>query len=233
MIESKNDGALLSAVFFISCKGNRMNILRFIVFLLLPCTVFAQTGSDELVNIKELIPDIVTEVRYNTTNNFVTTYSGAPQKLYTTDECLVSRSVAQRLIIIQDSLRKKGLGLKLYDGYRPRAVQYFMYETLPFEYRAFVADPAVGSHHNRGAAVDITLVTLATGKELPMPSPFDWFGPEAGLDYVHPNPAVNQNRDLLHSMMLSVGGFTDYSLEWWHYQLPAATGYQLLDFQLK
>lgn len=232
MIVPENYGAHSGAVFFYLFRDHRMNFLRSFIFLL-PLVAAAQTGTDELVNIKELIPDIVTEVRYSTTNNFVTTYSGAPQKLYTTDECLVSRSVAQRLIIIQDTLRKSGLGLKMYDGYRPRAVQYFMYETLPFEYRAFVADPNVGSHHNRGAAVDVSLVTLATGKELLMPTPFDWFGPEASLDYVHPNPLVNQNRNLLHSMMLTVGGFTDYSLEWWHYQLPAATGYQLLDFQLK
>jgi D-alanyl-D-alanine dipeptidase len=209
-----------------------MKKLCFIV-LLLSSSASSQTGSDELVNIKELIPDIVLDIRYNTTNNFVTTYSGAPQKLYSTDECMVSRSVAERLIVLQDSLRKRGLGLKMYDGYRPRAVQYFMYETLPAEYRSFVANPDQGSHHNRGAAVDVSLVTLATGKELLMPSPYDWFGPEASLTYIHPDPLANQNRDLLHALMLNVGGFTDYSVEWWHYQLPAATGYQLLDFQLK
>ncbi len=204
-----------------------------LIFLFAPSLLFSQIGSDELVNIKELIPDIVIDVRYNTTDNFVSTYSGIPQKLYSTDECFVSRSVAQRLIIVQDSLRKSGLGLKMYDGYRPRAVQYFMYETLPVEYRSFVADPSSGSHHNRGAAVDVSIVTLATGKELLMPTKFDYFGPEAAHDYVHSNPIVNQNREYLHAMMMYVGGFTDYVVEWWHYQLPAATSYQLLDFQLK
>lgn len=203
------------------------------LLLFLPLFLHSQSGNDELVNIKELIPDIVIDVRYNTTDNFVTKYSGAPQKLYTTDECLVARATAERLIIIQDSLRKLGLGLKMYDGYRPRSVQYFMYETLPVEYRAYLANPDQGSHHNRGAAVDVSLVDLATGKELAMPTPFDYFGPEAGHDYVHPSPAVNQNRILLRSMMLDVGKFTDYVVEWWHYQLPAATGYPLVDYQLK
>lgn len=202
-------------------------------FFLLFHLLSAQTGNDELVNIKELIPDIVLEVHYNTTDNFVTKYSGVPQKLYATDECYVSRAVAERLILIQDSLRKSGLGLKIFDGYRPRAVQYFMWDLLPAEYRIYLADPNSGSHHNRGAAVDLSIVTLADGKEVLMPSPFDWFGPEAWLDYVHPNPTANSNRNLLHTMMLTVGGFTDYSVEWWHYQLPAAQGFELLDFQLK
>lgn len=205
----------------------------FSIIVFAPSLLLSQIGTDELINIKELIPDIVIDVRYNTTDNFVSTYSGMPQKLYSTDECYVSRSVAERLIVIQDSLRKSGLGLKMFDGYRPRSVQYFMYETLPAEYASFVANPDQGSHHNRGAAVDLTIVTLATGKELLMATPFDYFGPEASLTYVHPNPIVNQNRQFLHSMMVNVGGFTDYSVEWWHYQLPAATSYQLLDFQLK
>ncbi|NUN69647.1 MAG: M15 family metallopeptidase [Bacteroidetes bacterium] len=210
------------------------SLAALLLFLSLsPLVVQAQSGSDELVNIKELIHDIVIDVRYNTTDNFVTKYSGAPQKLYTTDECLVSRAAAERLIVIQDSLRKRGLGLKMYDGYRPRSVQYFMYETLPVEYRAYLANPDQGSHHNRGAAVDVSLVDLATGKELAMPTAFDYFGPEAGHDYTHPDPQVNQNRILLRSMMLDVGKFTEYVVEWWHYQLPAATGFPLVDYQLK
>jgi len=206
--------------------------LLFLLFAL-PCSFYAQSGNDELVNIKELIPDIAVDIRYSTTNNFVTVYSGSPQKLYTTDECYVAYSVALRLIVVQDSLRKRGLGLKVFDGYRPRSVQYLMWETLPVEYRAFVANPESGSNHNRGAAIDLTIIDLTTGRELEMPTDFDFFGPEAAHDYLHPDPAVNANRQLLRSMMMNVGGFTDYILEWWHYQLPAATTLPLFDFQLK
>jgi D-alanyl-D-alanine dipeptidase len=193
--------------------------------------VFTQSSPSELVNIKELIPDIVLDLRYNTTNNFVTKYSGVKHKLYTTDECFVAKIVAERLVVIQDSLRKRGMGLKLYDGYRPRSVQYFMWDILPVEYRSYLANPDNGSHHNRGAAVDLTIILLPSKEELQMPTDFDYFGPEASHDYVHPNPIVNQNRQLLRSMMIQVGGFTEYVVEWWHYQYPPATSYPLLDFQ--
>lgn len=207
-------------------------VTRIVASLLAPMLLSAQTGDDELVNIKELIPDIVLDIKYNTTDNFVTTFSGAPQKLYTTDECLMSRLVAERLLIVQDSLRRRGLGLKIFDAYRPRAVQYLMWETLPPEYQAFVADPRSGSHHNRGAAVDLTLVDAATGAELDMGTPFDYFGPEAAITYTGFPADILANRYLLRDMMYWQG-FTIYTAEWWHYQHPAATGYPLVDYQLK
>ena len=211
-----------------------MKTAPLLVLLLLPVALAAQTGGDELVNIKELIPDIVLDIKYNTTDNFVTTYSGAPQKLYTTDECLVARVVADRLILIQDSLRNRGLGLKLFDAYRPRAVQWLMWETLPPEYQAYLANPATGSHHNRGAAVDLTLVDGATAAELNMGTPFDFFGPEAAYSttLTYFPQEIWDNRKLLHDMMYWQG-FTIYDTEWWHYQLPAATSFPLVDYQLK
>ena len=211
-----------------------MKTALFVVLLMIPVALAAQTGSDELVNIKELIPDIVLDIKYNTTDNFVTTYSGAPQKLYTTDECLVARVVADRLILIQDSLRNRGLGLKIFDCYRPRAVQYLMWETLPPEYQAYVANPATGSHHNRGAAVDITLVDRASGTELDMGTPFDFFGPQAAYSttLTYFPQAIWDNRKLLHDMMYWQG-FTIYDAEWWHYQHAAATSFPLVDYQLK
>ena len=199
---------------------------------LLPFALQAQSGDDELVNIKELIPDIVLDIKYNTEDNFVSVFAGSGQKLYSTDECLVAMATAKRLILIQDSLRKMGLGLKMFDGYRPRAVQYLMWETLPPEYQSFVANPENGSRHNRGAAVDVTIVNLGTGQELNMGTPFDFFGPEAHIDYSFPEP-VASNRDTLYSMMVNYGGFEIYAVEWWHYEWPPARTYPLLDFQLK
>jgi D-alanyl-D-alanine dipeptidase len=193
-------------------------------------SLFAQSSNEELVNLKELIPDIVIDLKYNTTDNFVTRVSGVEHKLYTTDECFVAMSTARRLIIVQDSLRKRGLGLKMWDGYRPRAVQFIMWDYVGAPY---VADPNTGSRHNRGAAVDLTLVDLATGRELPMPTPFDFFGVEASHSYTHPNPQINANRLFLLEMMKNVGGFTEYDVEWWHYEYPPAISYPLLDFQLK
>jgi D-alanyl-D-alanine dipeptidase len=193
----------------------------------------AQSGDDELVNIKELIPDIVIDVKYNTENNFVTTFAGSGQKLYSTDECYVARATAKRLILIQDSLRSMGLGLKMFDGYRPRTVQYLMWETLPPEYQSFVANPASGSRHNRGAAVDVTIVNLATGQELDMGTPFDFFGPEAHIDYAGHTQLVKDNRAMLRGIMEDYGGLEIYDVEWWHYEWPLARSYPLMDFQLK
>jgi zinc D-Ala-D-Ala dipeptidase len=193
---------------------------------LIPGLLSAQTALDELVPVRQLIPDIVLDLRYNTTDNFL------HEKLYSTDECLLARGAANRLMAVQDSLRARGLGVKVYDGYRPRAVQYLMWEIYPNP--AYVADPASGSAHNRGGAIDCSLVRLDTGEELWMPTPFDWFGIEARHGYTTGlSPEQIANRTLLLDMMTRVGGFSMYESEWWHYTWSSPTTLPLLDFQLR
>lgn len=196
-----------------------------ISLILFPLLTFSQVGNDELIELKELIPDLVLDLRYNTTNNFV------HQKLYSTDVCLISRAVAERLVPVQDSLRKLNLGLKIFDGYRPRAIQWLMWEIFPNP--IYVADPANGSKHNRGSAVDLTIVNLTTGQELNMGTDFDYFGPEAGHDYTGFPPEILHNRIFLKTIMQNVGGLTSYTAEWWHYEYVTANLYPLLDFQMK
>jgi D-alanyl-D-alanine dipeptidase len=196
---------------------------------------FSQSAPDELVCVKEFIPDIVIDLKYNTVDNFLS------QKMYTTDECYLARNVVDRLVIIQDSLRNiltydsisypQGLGLKIWDGYRPRSVQFLMWEILPDP--TYVANPYTGSSHNRGAAVDVTLVDLSTGDELEMPTYFDDFSEMASHTYMNLPANVIANRTLLKNMMTQIGGLSLYNAEWWHYSYPAATSYPLLDFQLK
>jgi D-alanyl-D-alanine dipeptidase len=194
--------------------------------LFIASSAAAQTADDELVNVKHLIPDIVLDLRYNTVDNF------CAQKLYTTDECLLSHGAVRRLQVIQDSLRARGLGLKVYDAYRPRSVQYLMFEIVPNP--IYVADPASGSVHNRGGAVDVSLVDAATGVELNMPTEFDDFSNMAHHGWTVGLTAEQvANRELLLDMMTRVGGFDLYSAEWWHYTMPGASGYPLLDFQLR
>jgi zinc D-Ala-D-Ala dipeptidase len=186
----------------------------------------AQTADDELINIKHLIPDIVLDLRYNTVDNF------CAQKLYTTDECMAAHGTVRRLQVVQDSLRGRGLGLKVYDAYRPRSVQYLMFEIFPNP--IYVADPASGSVHNRGGAVDVSLVDAATGVELNMPTEFDDFSNMAHHGWtVGLTSEQIANRELLLDMMTRVGGFDMYSNEWWHYTVPGASTYPLLDFQLR
>lgn len=186
----------------------------------------AQSAWDELVPVRQIIPGIVLDLRYSTVDNFL------DQKFYTTDECLLAHGAVVHLAIVQDSLRARGLALKIYDGYRPRAVQYLMFELYPNP--TYVADPATGSVHNRGGAIDCSIVRLDTGEELAMPTPFDWFGPEASHGYT---TGLTQeqiaNRELLLDMMTRVGTFNRYDAEWWHYTWTAPATLPLLDFQLR
>ena len=195
----------------------------------------AQSALDEVVAIKQLIPDVGLDLRYSTTNNFTN------QKLYSIDEAYLSIGAIQRLKLVHDSLKQitlyngfsypKGLGIKVYDGYRPRAVQYLMFEIFPNP--TYVADPNSGSIHNRGGAVDVSIIDMATGQEIPMPTEFDWFGPEASHSYSNLPTNVIANRTLLYNMMTQVGGFVPYDDEWWHYTISGASSLPLLDFQMK
>jgi D-alanyl-D-alanine dipeptidase len=106
-----------------------------------------------------------------------------------------------------------------------------MWEILPDP--TYVANPVSGSGHNRGGAVDVSLVTLETGVELPMPTTFDFFGPEAGHDFMTLPADVLANRAFLKDMMERVGGLTSYIAEWWHYSYQPGGSYPLLDFQMK
>ncbi|PJB00152.1 MAG: peptidase M15 [Ignavibacteria bacterium CG_4_9_14_3_um_filter_36_18] len=197
-------------------------------------SIDAQSSNDELVPVRQLIPGIHLDLKYSTTDNFTS------QKLYTVDEAYLTIGAIKKLKLVQDSLRNitiydglnypQGIGLKIYDGYRPRAVQYLMWEIFPNP--IYVADPTSGSVHNRGAAVDLTLIDLSTGLELPMPTEFDFFGPEAGHSYNNLPSNILANRALLKNMMINVGGFSIYEAEWWHYSITSA-GLPLLDFQMK
>jgi D-alanyl-D-alanine dipeptidase len=200
--------------------------LILLLAVLLSVEARSQTAENELVSVKELIQDIVLDIKYNTVDNFT------DQKLYTSDECLLALGAVRRLLIVQDSLNVRGLGLKVYDAYRPRSVQYLMWEILPDP--RYVADPTTGSIHNRGGAVDVSLVDLATGEELWMPTAFDYFGPEAGHNWTAGlSQEQIQNRALLRDMMEIVGGFSRYDAEWWHYTWDPSRSYPLRDYQLK
>ena len=217
-----------------------------IIFLaLLPAIMFAQSGLDELVNPKDLIPDIAIDLRYSTPNH---SFLNIPNKgnillpkFYTCNETLVLLKLANALKLAQDYLRTvtlhnnkeypKGIGIKIWDGYRPRAIQYLFFEIYPNP--TYIADPASGSMHNRGGAIDVTLIDLSTGEELEMPTLFDDFSEAASLSYTNLTQEVINNRDLLKYAMSTVAHLNTYSAEWWHYNLSDASSYPLQDFQMK
>jgi len=167
-----------------------------------------KSRSEDFVELIRLDATLVIDLPYATENNFCKT------KLYPVERCFLRREVAEALVRAHQSLAEKGLGLKVWDGYRPHSVQYKMWEVSPLP--GYVGHPRRGSKHNRGAAVDVTLIKLATGEELEMPTPYDEFSPRAHTGYFKISPEVAENRKLLQTAMRTQG-FSTIQSEWWHF----------------
>jgi D-alanyl-D-alanine dipeptidase len=170
------------------------------------------------------ITDIPRDVRYATTNNFM------HQKLYPVARVYLRRPAAIALHEVERDLAREGLGLKVFDGYRPYRVTVRMWK--PIRNPDFVADPAKGSRHNRGAAVDLTLIDLRTGQELPMPTGYDDFTSRARQDFNALSPEVIANRAKLRDAMKS-HGFDALPSEWWHFDFRGWVKFELLDLPLE
>ncbi|QIF02736.1 M15 family metallopeptidase [Roseimicrobium sp. ORNL1] len=175
----------------------------------------------EFVEVSSVIPGIVISLPYATEQNFF------KKRFYASNTCLLRRSVVDRLAAVQKELGGQGLGLKIWDGYRPRSVQYEFWKTLPDP--NYVADPAKGSRHNRGAAVDLTLIDLKTGTELPMPTGYDDFSPKAAADFKLVSPEALKNRALLQQVMVK-HGFEIFPSEWWHFDAKGWEEFPLENF---
>jgi zinc D-Ala-D-Ala dipeptidase len=191
--------------------------------LLLLLLAKAPAPAPDLVDAQAQVPGLVVELRYATADNFF------QHALYPVGaRCLLLRPVALRLARAAEDVARQGYRLKAWDCYRPLAVQWEMWERLPK--RGYVADPHTGSHHNRGAAVDVTLV-LKDGTEVEMPTPFDTFTAAARQDAALAKPEVAERRALLRAAM-EAAGFHINRMEWWHYEAPEAHGAPLLDVPL-
>jgi D-alanyl-D-alanine dipeptidase len=184
--------------------------------------VAADPGK-QLVDAQSVDPTLRIDVRYATPNNFM------HQTLYPVAKVFVRRPVAAALADVQRELAPQHLGLKLFDGYRPYRVTERMWE--PIRNPDFVADPAKGSRHNRGAAVDLTLIDLTTGDELAMPTPYDDFTPRARQDFNDLPPEVLANRAKLRDAMTR-HGFEPLESEWWHFDFGGWKNYELMDLDL-
>jgi D-alanyl-D-alanine dipeptidase len=194
------------------------------VVMLVHCVNAATMPTSEpvLVDLATVAPTVRLDLRYATPNNFT------GRALYPVTRCLLRPAVAARLARVQSSLEARHLGLKVYDCYRPLSVQRQMWALVPDE--RYVADPAKGSRHNRGAAVDVTLVR-PDGEELAMPTPFDDFSQRARIDYPQLPAAAVANRALLQQVMRAAG-FTPLPTEWWHFDAPEWESFDLLDIPL-
>lgn len=172
--------------------------------------------AQELVRVTAIPVD----VKYATDSNFTRT------TLYPYPAVYLRRPVYEALLKLQAMLEPMGLSLKIFDGYRPYRVTEKMWEVVPDE--RYAADPRKGSGHNRGAAVDLTLIYAKTGKELEMPTPYDDFTEKAHHGYAHVSAEAAENRRLLRTLM-EAHGFVALETEWWHYALQGAARFPLMD----
>jgi D-alanyl-D-alanine dipeptidase len=198
--------------------------------LLLSTTLLAQIVPSGFVNLKETVPSVAVELRYYGENNFI----GQRIDGYEAPICYVSISAAEALKAVQEELSSFGLGLKLFDGYRPqRAVNHFVRwakdlndTTMKQSYYPNVQKSelfekgyiATRSGHSRGSTVDLTLIDLVTGNELDMGTSFDFFSPLSSPTSREVTQQQRANRLLLRSLMLR-HGFRPLEEEWWHFTL--------------
>jgi len=166
------------------------------------------------VNLKDYSKDFVYDMKYATDDNFL------KAKVYDCAECFLRLKTVEALIAANKDFMKKGYKIKLFDCYRPLSIQKKMWEIVSNP--EYVADPKKGSIHNRGGAVDISIVDTA-GKEVDMGTPFDFFGIQAGHNYTKLSKKVLSNRKYLKKVMVK-NGFNSFDSEWWHYNLK--TGLQ-------
>ncbi|MCX2679191.1 M15 family metallopeptidase [Galbibacter sp. EGI 63066] len=183
------------------------------------------TPLDELndtvfVRLADYSDDFVYEMKYATTDNFL------EAQVYECGECYVRAVTAKALIETNKDFMEQGYRIKFFDCYRPHDVQKKMWKIVPNP--TYVADPAKGSIHNKGGAVDITLTDL-DGNELDMGTSFDFFGREARHAYQNLDEEVLKNRKTLKATMES-HGFGSITSEWWHYNYRPTLGYNIANF---
>lgn len=176
-----------------------------------------------LVDLSRISPSILLDIRYATDRNFI------GRAVYPKPLCFLQETAARRLDGVQKALEKQGLGLKVFDGYRPLSVTKIFWEFLPDP--RYCADPKVGSRHNRGASVDVALVN-ASGLDLLMPSDYDEMGERAHLCYGQAPKEALLNRELLQEAM-GEAGFLNWEEEWWHFDDPEWEQFPVLDLSFE
>jgi zinc D-Ala-D-Ala dipeptidase len=183
----------------------------------------AATRRPDLVPVQSVDGTLRVDLKYSTTDNFM------GQAMYPPGaRALLNREAALALARANAALRSKGFVLLVWDAYRPWSVTRAFWDATPPDKRQFVADPAKGSVHNRGCAVDLTLFDLRAGREAEMPSGFDEMTERAYPTYGGGSDRARANRDLLRSVMESQG-FSVYPTEWWHFDYRGWKEYPVMD----
>lgn len=175
-----------------------------------------------MVELVRLDNSIKLDIRYATSNNFV------GKVVYPEARAFLQKPAAEALVRVHRHLAKQGLGIVVFDGYRPWTITKLFWEVTPEDKRRFVANPERGSKHNRGCAVDLSMFDLSSGKLVPMPSDFDEFTERASPDYPGGTEEERKNRDLLRRLM-EAEGFTVNPNEWWHFDYKDWESYAIYD----
>ena len=184
-----------------------------------------QKPFKQMVDLSTLKPGIIFDLKYTTTNNFMHEILYPP--VQTT---WLRKPAAEALENASKEFALLGLKIKIFDAYRPYSVTEKMWE--PVKDDRYAGDPAKGSGHNRGISVNLTLVNIKTGEEILMPTRFDKFSDSAHQSFMDLTAALIKNRSLLKSVMEKYG-FIALSTEWWHFYLPDASNYELLNISFK
>ncbi|MEO8853483.1 MAG: M15 family metallopeptidase [Ginsengibacter sp.] len=178
-------------------------------------------SSKKMIDLKKEIPGIYLDLKYATRDNFM------HKILYrSASTTFLRKPAAEVLKKVVKELKDQNLAIKVFDAYRPYSVTEEMWQKVKDS--RYAADPATGSGHNRGVAVDLTLIELETRKELPMGTGFDNFSDTAHSDFAGLSPEILNNRNLLKTVMEKFG-FKQLSTEWWHFYIPDGTSFELLD----
>jgi zinc D-Ala-D-Ala dipeptidase len=180
----------------------------------------------ELVELIKLDPTIKLDVRYASTNNFLST------RMYSQARAFLQRPAAEALVRASKELHARGYGLLVHDAYRPWYVTKMFWDATPDDKKIFVANPAEGSRHNRGCAVDLTLYDLKTGAAVKMPSGYDEMSPRAYADYPGGSAQERERRALLRRAM-EKEGFTVYPQEWWHFDYKDWKKYPIMNVRFE
>lgn len=213
--------ALIAFFVFMSCSEDKLDVQSQVEDYVADVK---KNPDFKMIDLREFGKNLKFDIRYATKNNFTKTI------IYPKAEAFARKPVAESLVKANDSLLKLGFRIKVFDAYRPYQATIKFYEVYPDT--DFVADPKFGSRHNRGCAIDLTLVDAKTGLEIKMPTTYDDFTEKAHPDYADLPEEIIKNRDLLIEVMTNFG-FSVYPSEWWHFDYQGWERFPLMDLSFE
>ncbi len=181
-------------------------------------------SNNKMVAVCKYLNPCLTDIKYSTNKNFTKI------KLYEKPMVFLRLPAAKAIKKVNEELKGKGMAIKVFDGYRPYSVTVLMWQIVPDE--RYTANPAKGSGHNKGIAIDLTLIDLKTGQEVLMPTAYDDFTDKAHHNFMGLPKEAIANRQILRKLM-EKHGFVAFETEWWHYSLPNPEKYAVLNLSFE